>query len=131
MNYCRDNEYVINIKINFKLLELFSNYGMGGRYYYLDIFLEGKSETLYPEKKWQEFQLIIIRENNKILNKYKQGKFDRAAIKVNKVISEKIIDITKWIMKTSKFCQMGYNPILIEEAKRILKIKIYNYEANC
>jgi hypothetical protein len=69
----KDMEFLIDNQQLKEIIESLSDFSQGGRYYYLDIVLEGKSSFKDPVKTWEMFETNIVKNDPKLLKALVNG----------------------------------------------------------
>lgn len=81
-----DVEFLVNSQELKDIVELLSDFSQRGRYYYLDIVLDGASSARDPEKMWETFETNIVQKNSKLVEALKEGRVNEIYEVVNKTL---------------------------------------------
>lgn len=73
----------INLK---NIISLLSDFGMGARYYNLDIISQGRSRYKDPKTVWSDIKLFIYKKKYNKDDEYKKGELDQINFKVNQIL---------------------------------------------
>ncbi len=70
-----------------EIIKFLSDFSQGGRYYYLNIVLNGASNTKDPEETWEKFEKEIIQKDIKLRQLSADGELNE----LYKIINQKLI----------------------------------------
>jgi hypothetical protein len=98
-----DMNFLINDNELKEIIKFLSDFSQGGRYYYLNIVLNGSSNTKDPEDIWKKFEKEIIKKDSRLQQLLVDGKLNELYKNINQKLVVKLESFLRALVRILAF----------------------------